>query len=42
MGSRQLASWRSTWEAFDLIAAHLDDDERRHVFSKTAARLYGL
>jgi predicted TIM-barrel fold metal-dependent hydrolase len=40
--NRRLASWQSTWEAFDLITAHLPDDERRHLFSKTAAHVYGI
>jgi predicted TIM-barrel fold metal-dependent hydrolase len=40
--NRRLASWQSTWEAFDLIAAHLPDEARRRLFSETAVHLYGL
>jgi predicted TIM-barrel fold metal-dependent hydrolase len=40
--NRKLASWATTWQAFDLMVADLDESARRQLFSTTAARLYGI
>jgi predicted TIM-barrel fold metal-dependent hydrolase len=40
--NRRLASWRSHWDAFDRITAHLSDEDRRNVFSGTTARVFSI